>query len=144
MPGTSETHRRPMAVSRLAGRPRPGAGSVGNAVRLVLAVRSRRLASAGPARQWRDRVAAQARGRGEESREPGVTVRIGSITPVWAGNPWRAVKIGRSNRCGNITYLSLPPQCGDRLRLTAQPMARMAEWQQENWTQRDSAGRHGT
>jgi hypothetical protein len=58
-----------MAVSSLAGRP-GRAGSAGDAARLLPAVRSRRLAATGLAGgQWRDRVAAaQARGRGEESR----------------------------------------------------------------------------
>jgi hypothetical protein len=37
-----------------------------------------------------------------ESREPGVTVRIGSTAPVSAGNPWRAVKNGCPNRISEV------------------------------------------
>src|SRR6266550_3872528 len=65
MPDTSELHRRSMAVSSLAGRPRPG-WLGGNAVRLLVRCARAAWLSAWPAGYWRDRAAAdRARGGGE-------------------------------------------------------------------------------
>jgi hypothetical protein len=78
-----------MTVSSLAGRQPPGWLGVTRCACCVRCARTTWL-SAWPAGHWRDRVAAdRARRGGEEGREPGVTVRIGSTAPVWAGNLWQ-------------------------------------------------------
>jgi len=121
-PGTSEVHRRSMAVIAWPAR---------QLTRRACCLRSARVAwwpPSPPGAVAGPRRGGSSPGRGEESREPGVTVRIGSTRRSRPGIRGRAVENGRSNRISEVWQYHdhapvLPAQCGHRRRQAGAPVA---------------------
>src|SRR5436190_5003757 len=154
MPGTSEVHRGPVAVSSLAGR-RGRAGSAGDAVRRRLRLARAAWPAPGPPADSCGTTSRRLKPAGATGGTPGalgVSVRIGPATPVPAGNPRRRREkwaLEPDFGAGALSRARPAAQCGHRLRqagaaLTVQPEARIAGWRQEDWAQQDSAGLQGT